>query len=47
MLTGRVFDATEAATIGLVLSIVENTDLLNTAIAKARGSPPIRRWQCG
>ncbi|MFL6084323.1 MAG: enoyl-CoA hydratase/isomerase family protein [Mycobacterium sp.] len=36
MLTGRVFDATEAATIGLVLSVVDDNELRATAIAKAR-----------
>jgi enoyl-CoA hydratase len=36
MLTGRVFDAAEAATIGLVLDVVDSGDLLGAAVAKAR-----------
>lgn len=36
MLTGRVFDATEAAAIGLVLNVVDDNELLATAVAKAR-----------
>jgi enoyl-CoA hydratase/carnithine racemase len=36
MLTGRVFDATEAATIGLVLGVVDDDELRATAVAKAR-----------
>jgi enoyl-CoA hydratase len=36
MLTGRVFDAAEAATIGLVLDVVDSDDLLAAAVAKAR-----------
>jgi enoyl-CoA hydratase/carnithine racemase len=36
MLTGRVFDATEAAAIGLVLDIVDDNELRATAVAKAR-----------
>jgi enoyl-CoA hydratase/carnithine racemase len=36
MLTGRVFDATEAAAIGLVLGVVNDDDLCATAVAKAR-----------
>jgi enoyl-CoA hydratase/carnithine racemase len=36
MLTGRVFDATEASAIGLVLGVVDGGDLLDTAVAKAR-----------
>jgi enoyl-CoA hydratase/carnithine racemase len=36
MLTGRVFDATEAAAIGLVLDVVDDAELRATAVAKAR-----------
>ncbi|MCW2593933.1 MAG: Enoyl-CoA hydratase/isomerase family protein [Mycobacterium sp.] len=36
MLTGRVFDATEAAAIGLVLGVVDDNELRATAVAKAR-----------
>jgi enoyl-CoA hydratase/carnithine racemase len=36
MLTGRVFDATEAAAIGLVLGVVDDHELHATAVAKAR-----------
>jgi enoyl-CoA hydratase/carnithine racemase len=36
MLTGRVFGATEAAAIGLVLDIVDDDELRATAVAKAR-----------
>ncbi|MCA2355788.1 enoyl-CoA hydratase/isomerase family protein [Mycobacterium intracellulare] len=47
MLTGRVFDATEAATIGLVLGVVERDELLDTAVAKAREiarNSPLAVW---
>jgi enoyl-CoA hydratase/carnithine racemase len=47
MLTGRVFDATEAATIGLVLGVVEGGELLDTAVAKAREiarNSPLAVW---
>jgi enoyl-CoA hydratase len=36
MLAGRVFDATEAAAIGLVLGVVDDNELRATAVAKAR-----------
>jgi enoyl-CoA hydratase len=36
MLTGRVFDATEAARMGLVLDVVDGGELLGAAVAKAR-----------
>jgi enoyl-CoA hydratase len=36
MLTGRVFDATEAAAIGLVLGVVDDNELLAAAVSKAR-----------
>jgi enoyl-CoA hydratase len=36
MLTGRVFDAAEAAAIGLVLDVVHDNELRATAVAKAR-----------
>ena len=36
MLTGRVFDATEAAAIGLVLGVVDDNELRAAAVAKAR-----------
>jgi enoyl-CoA hydratase len=36
MLTGRVFDATEAAAISLVLGVVDADELRATAVAKAR-----------
>jgi enoyl-CoA hydratase/carnithine racemase len=47
MLTGRVFDANEAATIGLVLDVVDAEDLLGIAVAKAReiaGNSPLAVW---
>jgi enoyl-CoA hydratase len=47
MLTGRVFDATEAATIGLVLGVVEGGELLDIAVAKAREiarNSPLAVW---
>lgn len=47
MLTGRVFDAAEAATIGLVLGVVEGDELLDTAVAKAREiarNSPLAVW---
>ncbi len=47
MLTGRVFDATEAANIGLVLAVIDNEDLVDTAVAKAReiaGNSPLAVW---
>jgi enoyl-CoA hydratase len=47
MLTGRVFDATEASAIGLVLGVVDGGDLLDTAVAKAREiarNSPLAVW---
>jgi enoyl-CoA hydratase/carnithine racemase len=47
MLTGRVFDATEAAAIGLVLGVVEDSELRDTAVAKAREiarNSPLAVW---
>src|SRR5439155_14990810 len=36
MLTGRVFDAAEAAAIGLVLRVVNDDEVRTTAVAKSR-----------
>jgi enoyl-CoA hydratase/carnithine racemase len=47
MLTGRVFDATEASAIGLVLGVVGDGELLDTAVAKAREiarNSPLAVW---
>ncbi|MFI9386959.1 enoyl-CoA hydratase/isomerase family protein [Kutzneria sp. NPDC052558] len=47
MLTGRVFDAAEAAAIGLVLEVVDGEGLVERAIDKAReiaGHPPFAVW---
>ena len=47
MLTGRVFDATEAAAIGLVLDVVDGGELLDAAVAKAREiahNSPLAVW---
>ncbi|MEE6136398.1 enoyl-CoA hydratase/isomerase family protein [Mycobacterium sp. 050128] len=47
MLTGRVFGAAEAMTIGLVLEVVDAASLLDTAIAKAREiaqNSPLAVW---
>lgn len=47
MLTGRVFDAAEAAAIGLVLNIVDDEELRATAVAKAREiarNSPLAVW---
>jgi enoyl-CoA hydratase len=47
MLTGRVFDAAEAATTGLVLGVVEDGELLDIAVAKAREiarNSPLAVW---
>jgi enoyl-CoA hydratase/carnithine racemase len=47
MLTGRVFDAAEAAAIGLVLDVVDNAELRATAVAKAREiacNSPLAVW---
>lgn len=47
MLTGRVFDATEAATTGLVFGVVDSGELLDTAVAKAREiarNSPLAVW---
>jgi enoyl-CoA hydratase len=47
MLTGRVFDATEAAASGLVLNIVDDDELRATAVAKAREiarNSPLAVW---
>jgi enoyl-CoA hydratase/carnithine racemase len=47
MLTGRVFDATEAAASGLVLNVVDDDELRATAVAKAREiarNSPLAVW---
>ncbi|EUA25366.1 enoyl-CoA hydratase/isomerase family protein [Mycobacterium intracellulare 1956] len=47
MLTGRVFDATEAAKIGLVLGVIDGGELLALAVAKAREiarNSPLAVW---
>jgi enoyl-CoA hydratase len=47
MLTGRVFDAIEAANMGLVLGVVNEGELLATAVAKAREiarNSPLAVW---
>jgi enoyl-CoA hydratase/carnithine racemase len=47
MLTGCVFDAAEAEKIGLVLDVVDGTELLAAAVAKAReiaGNSPLAVW---
>ena len=47
MLTGRVFDAIEAAAIGLVLNVVDDEELRTTAVAKAREiarNSPLAVW---
>jgi enoyl-CoA hydratase len=47
MLTGRVFDALEAAAIGLVLNVVDDDELRATAVAKAREiarNSPLAVW---
>ena len=47
MLTGRVFDATEATAIGLVLEIVDDEGLLARAVDKGReiaANAPLAVW---
>src|SRR5690606_28047904 len=47
LLTGRVFDAAEAEKIGLVTDVVPFTDVVDTAVAKAReiaANPPLAVW---
>jgi enoyl-CoA hydratase/carnithine racemase len=47
MLTGRVFDATEAARLGLVVDVIEPETLVERAIDKAReiaGHAPLAVW---
>jgi enoyl-CoA hydratase/carnithine racemase len=47
MLTGRVFDAIEAAAIGLVVEVVDDEALRTTAVAKAREiarNSPLAVW---
>ncbi|MCU1487992.1 MAG: enoyl-CoA hydratase [Actinomycetia bacterium] len=47
LLTGRVFDATEAREMGLVLDVVPDGDVVGRALATARqitSNPPLATW---